>query len=187
MARISWFSAGEASSGPKFKGTCEIAESRNVHPSIWLVSAMVTDMWHMIIEVSRLMPVATQAKTAFLHGPMVWKVADRRNRTRNLLCWKRYTNHLQGSEVVPHYTSLCYTTTNHGRRTHGYTNTCPLLLAWVSHFATAMATVHLPITHHNHYFFNETHDLTVYGHDAGFFWPHVCLVMIRWMKNSVVV
>ena len=28
------FSAGEASSGPKFKGTCEIAESRNVHPSI---------------------------------------------------------------------------------------------------------------------------------------------------------
>ena len=48
MARISWFSAGEASSGPKFKSTCEIAESRNVHPSIWLVSAMVTDMWHMI-------------------------------------------------------------------------------------------------------------------------------------------
>ena len=45
---ISWFSAGEASSGSKFKGTCEIAESRNVHPSIWLVSAMVTDMWHMI-------------------------------------------------------------------------------------------------------------------------------------------
>ena len=29
-------------------GTCEIAESRNVHPSIWLVNAMVTDMWHMI-------------------------------------------------------------------------------------------------------------------------------------------
>ena len=48
MARISWFSAGEASSGPKFKSTCEIAESHNVHPSIWLVSAMVTDMWHMI-------------------------------------------------------------------------------------------------------------------------------------------
>ena len=51
MARISWFSAGEASSGPKFRSTCEIAESRNVHPSIWLVSAMVTDMWHnMTIE-----------------------------------------------------------------------------------------------------------------------------------------
>ena len=48
MARISWFSAGEASSGPKFKGTCEIAESHIVHPSIWLVSAMVTDMWRMI-------------------------------------------------------------------------------------------------------------------------------------------
>ena len=50
MARISWFSASEASSGPKFKSICEIAESRNVHPSIWLVSAMVTDMWHMIIR-----------------------------------------------------------------------------------------------------------------------------------------
>ena len=49
MARISWFGAGRASSGPKVKGTCEIAESRNVCSSIWLVCAMVTDTWHMII------------------------------------------------------------------------------------------------------------------------------------------
>ena len=48
MARINWFSANQASSGPKVKGTCEIAESHNIRPLIWLVCAMVTDMWYMI-------------------------------------------------------------------------------------------------------------------------------------------
>ena len=73
MARISWFSAGEASSGPKFKGTCEIAESRNVHPSIWLVSAMVTDMWHMITAVHTCHMTVSMARTNQKSEKLVWK------------------------------------------------------------------------------------------------------------------
>ena len=68
MARISWLSAGEASSGPKFKNTCEIAESRNVHRSIWLVSAMVTDMWHMVTGFILCHVLVSMARTNQIDG-----------------------------------------------------------------------------------------------------------------------
>ena len=44
--------------------------------------------------------VAKQAKTAFLHGPTVWKVADRRDRTRNLSLRKRCTKTCGGEATL---------------------------------------------------------------------------------------
>ena len=47
--------------------------------------------WQMYkkVKVSYLTLVAKQAKTAFLHGPMVWKAANHWDRTRNLSLPKR--------------------------------------------------------------------------------------------------
>ena len=55
-------------------------------------------------KVSYLMSVAKQAKAAFLRGPVVWKIADCQDRTRNLSLRKRCPNHLH--QMGP-YTVIC--------------------------------------------------------------------------------
>ena len=55
------------------------------------------------VKVTYFTSMAKQAKAAFLHGATVWKVADCRDRTRNLSLRKRCTNHFQhGTPTLKH-------------------------------------------------------------------------------------